>query len=767
MTRHKGFSLINITGLAIGFASCILILLWVRYETSYDRFYKHSQELFRVVNEQQFTEKTNLSPSIPGPVAEALKTEYPEILRATRFFNTGWSLQIQAEIFSADGSFGDPDFLTMFSLDFIQGDPKTALADPNALIMTEELGRILFGDENPMGKVLKVDNNYDAVVTGIIAKLPENSHLGFDYMIPFTILEKRGFPLHEWDVNAFIHTYVQVEKETPLQVLDNKISGLLQARLPESPSRLFLQPITKIHLYRLEGGGPIIQIYLFSAIAFFILLIAGINFVNLATARSSTRAKEVGMRKVVGAARNNLILQFIGESMLLALLSLGLGLLIVYLSIPLLNQLSGHHLGLHIFKDRSVLFAGLAISLLTGILAGIYPALVLSSFQPVKILKGSAKTGLKSTRFRRILVLAQFSLTTFLIICTGVVYNQLHYLHHKPMGYDQDLLFCARMAGNNPHFAAVKQELLQDPNILAVTATDQPPTYRGNSIDDAVWEGKNPEEKSSMQLRYIDFDYFKTFGMDIIQGRAFAPEYATDKETGLIINETALKAMGLKDALGKPVSFGGSTYIIQGVVKDFHVNSLYRKIEPLLLLLRPRSCLYICLRMTDRNIPDTLNFISSKWDRLDPGYSFEYSFMDERIDRLYRSEQRMSRIVTAFTVLAVFISCLGLFGLVSFTAGKRTKEIGIRKVLGASSCSIVIMLLREFSRWVVTANIIAWPLAYLAGTKWLQNFAYGTGIRLPIFLISGLLTLLIALLTVSVQTFKAASASPVSCLRYE
>lgn len=767
LARHKGFSFINICGLAIGMACCILILLWVRYETSYDRFFKHTHELFRVINEQQFTDKKDFRIGTPGPLAAVLKSDYPEIIRASRFFNTGWSLQIKEEMFSVDGSFGDPDFLEMFSLNFVKGDPKTALADPQTIILTEELGRTLFGSEDPIGKILKVDNNYDAVVTGVIKKLPKNTHLAFEYMIPFSILEKRGFPLGKWDNAAFIRTYVQSEKDTDIPPLNEKIAGLLQERLPESPSRLFLQPITNIHLYRLEGGGPIIQVYLFSAIALFILLIASINFMNLATARSSTRAKEVGMRKVVGAVRKNLILQFIGESMLLSWLALLLGLLIVNLCLPLFNQLSGQQLGLNILGDWPVLIAGLLISSLTGFLAGIYPALFLSAFQPIKVLKGISKTGIKSTWFRRILVVSQFSLAIFLIICTGIVYNQLHYLQHKPLGFDQELLFYARMAGNNQHFAEVKQELLQDPSILAVTATDWPPTFRGNSIDNVVWEGKNPEEKSNMQVRNIDYDYFKTLGLDIYQGRALRPEFSTDKEAGLIINETALKTMGFKEALGQPVSFGGKTYIVQGVVRDFHINSLYRKIEPLLMLHHPQACLYICIRMTAHNIPETLELISTKWDRLDPGYTFEYTFMDDRIDRLYQSEQRMSRVVTGFTALAVFISGLGLFGLASFAAEQRTKEIGIRKVLGASNTGILFLLVREFSRWVVAANIIAWPLAYFVGRKWLQNFAYGTGIQWQIFFFSGLLALTIALMTVSLQAFKAAAAAPVRSIRHE
>jgi putative ABC transport system permease protein len=764
--RSRVYSLINISGLAVGMTCCILILLWVQDELSYDRFFEHKDQLHRVVQEQQFSNRTEYSSTTPTALSPALKKDFSDIAQTSRFFNTGWSIQYEGQIFSEEGSFADADFLRMFSLDFLKGDPSTALNDPVSIVITDELALKLFGHSDPMGRTLKIDNAVDCEVTGVVKKLPRNSHISFDYIVPFSIFRHRGLEIETWEQSYFISTYVLILPESRPEEVDDKIAGAIFKHVPGSNSRLFLQPLIRIHLHHLQGGGAILYVYIFTSIAAFILLIACINFMNLSTARSRSRAKEVGVRKVVGGSRRDIIKQFFGEAQMLTILALLIAVLLVLVLLPLFNQLSGKELTVGTLLHPNILVAIMVVAILTGMLSGSYPALYLSAFRPSQVLKGMLKTKSKSS-FRRVLVILQFSLSVLLIISTLVVSQQLRYIRNTPLGFAKEHILSARMAKGSADFGTVKRELLRNPQILNITATDRPPSYSGTSVSNVVWEGKSPEDHVKMELRYVDYDFFKTFDMEIIEGRSFSKEFPTDQNEGLVINETAARIMETGGDFGQQVKVNDSLHPIIGVVKDYHLQSFYKEINPLLIVLKPKECLYVCIRISPEYVPDSIKVIGSHWKILDPGYEFEYEFLDERIDRRYRSEQRMNKLLSLFTGLAILISCLGLLGLASYLGEQRTKEIGIRKVLGASTSGIVILLSREFVRWVLLANLLAWPIAYYLMQNWLMKFAYRTPLVWWIFVLAAALSLGIAILTIAYQAIKTAATDPIESLRYE
>ncbi|MBN1273936.1 MAG: ABC transporter permease [Candidatus Aminicenantes bacterium] len=764
--RHKGHSLINIFGLAVGMAGCLLILLWVKDELSYDRFFDHAKSMFRVVQTLEYSGRTEYSVSTPGALGPALKEKFPDVVASSRFFNTGWSIQYGEKIFSPLGSLADPGMLMILSLNFIKGGLEDALDDPLSVALTQETAAKIFGEEEPLGKVLKIDNAVDCTVTGVFEKLPRNSSFEFDYIVPFSILRHRGLNIETWKQNPFLETYVLLREGAQAKDFIGKAGGFVQKHDPKSTSRLFLQPVTDIHLHRLHGGGPIIYIYIFSSIAALILLIACINFMNLSTAKAGGRAKEIGMRKVVGGQRWDVIKQFFGESFLLTFTALILALLTVVFLMPVFNRLSGKMLTAEAVFDLSILSLILGMTILTGLLAGSYPALYLSSFRPVQVLKGRLK-GNAGKSFRRVLVIVQFTLSIMLIICTSVVYRQLAFVQSKPLGFNKELLLHARMAKGSPEYEPVRNELLRDPRIVGVTAVDSPPSYRGESVSGLTWEGKTSTEEGKMSLRKVDYDFFKTYEMEIFKGRVFSRQVSSDRTKAVIINEAAAGVLGMENPVGKWIRFDGQDLTIIGVVRDFHFRSFYEKIEPLLITLRPKECLYVGVRIMPEDVPGAIALLESLWKRLDPGYEFEYEFLDDRMGRMYRAEQRMSKLLSYFTGLAVIISCLGLLGLASFIAEKRTKEIGIRKALGSTIPAIVVLLSKDFVKWVMLANLFAWPGAFFVMRFWLQRFSYRAGMTLWLFVLSAILSLSVALLTVFYQALKAAAANPIDALRYE
>lgn len=773
IVRHKGYSFINIAGLAIGMACCILILLWVQDELSYDRFHENSEDLYRVIQDIKFTDYNTTWTITQGPLGPSLKKDFPEIINAAQITWRGFRLSYDEKNFDEEVGMADGSIFEMFTFPLLNGNPAQALSDPHSIVLTEEMAEKYFGNEDPIGKKIKANNEYDFVVTGVMKNTPRNSHLQFDFLIPFIFGRELNYSVDRWN-NSQFRTYVQLQEGISAQESIQKISGyLFEKPTIEKDARLNLQPLTRVHLHSNyefdQAHGDIKYVTIFSIIAIFILLIACINFMNLTTARSGKRAREVGMRKAVGAKRTDILRQFFGESILLAFIALVFALAIVWLSLPAFNNLSSKELSLDIAGNLLILLSLFCIAVLTGIIAGSYPAIFLSAFQPANVLKGSSPTGTKSLIFRKALVVFQFSLAILLIICTAFVYVQLSYMQNEKLGYDKEHMIYMGMRGEmRAKFETIKNELLQNPGITGVTASSEVPTY-GVTFSNSLWrwDGQSEDEEILMRATFVDVDYFKTLGIEVVKGRSFSKEFPTDSKEAIMVNEKAAEIMRMESPLGKRLSIGDDHFKIIGVVKNYHFRSLHQEIDPLILIYNPEVCRVLFARLKSDNISNTISKIEKVWKKFAPGYPFRYRFLDEALDNLYNSEQRIGTIFRYFSFLAIFISCLGLFGMASFTAEQRTKEIGIRKILGASMSNIVLLLSKEFTKWVLVANIIAWPVAYYAMDRWLQRYAYRVNIAIWPFGLAAVLAFMIALMTVSYQAIRAAIASPADSLRYE
>jgi len=766
--RHKIFNLINISGLAVGLACCMLLLLWVQDELSYDRFHEHGKHIYRIIEKNQYDTGISYSAITPAPIAPLIKSQAPEVTDFARFWPETLTLKFGEKSFSLHSGIIDPSFLKIFSFPLAKGDQETCLANPASILLTEESAEKIFGNEDPLGKTLLFEGK-DVAVTGIIADIPRNSHLQFDCLVPLSLAQELGINLDNWAYSRYF-SYVQLHAEASPSEVNEKIKNLAKTHAPGgSQSELQLQPFTKIYLYGLNSTGPIAYVYIFSLVAFFNLLLAGINFINLTTARSSKRAKEIGLKKVVGAKRWQIIRQLLNETLFLTLASLALALFMVILVLPAFNQLSGKQISLNIQNYPGMGLGLILIAILTGILAGSYPAFFLSSFKPVNTLKGISyiEAPGDTPRLRKALVIFQFALSIALIICTTVINNQLSYMHNKELGIDIADVIYVPADKLEEDYATLKAELQQNPNILRVTASSFPLASYAFSTSAAEWEGKEKGERISMGLAMVDFDTFDTFKLKMAAGRPFQKEFATDSTEAYIVNETAVLAMGMKNPIGKRFSWNQRDGRIIGVVKDFHNCSLHQEIQPFVFLVSPPWYRCLSIKINPAAEAEALNFLKNKWKVLRPGQDFSYFFLDSYIDGFYRSEQRMENVLQYFTFIAIFISCLGLFGLTTFSAAQRTKEIGIRKVLGASVSRIIIMLSQDFTKRVLLANFIAWPAAYYFMHKWLQNFAYRTRIDIWVFLMAAALAMLIALLTVSYQSIRTALSNPVDSLRYE
>jgi putative ABC transport system permease protein len=767
LKKHKFYSFINITGLAIGIACCLIIFLWVQNELGYDRFHENAGELYRIVQESPQGDKVfhiSVTPSALGPL---LKERYPEIVRTARHTLTHLDLGREEIHFRESAALVDGSFLQMFSFTMLEGNPQAALEDPYSIVISEEMREKYFVREDALGKTLRVSDSLDLNVTGVFEDIPKNSHLQFDCLLPFKLLGESGHDMNDWGNNNY-STYVQLTKNASSQEVESKISGIIQEHVPRSSATLHLQPIVRIHLYALGGGGLITYIYIFSGMAIFILLIACINYMNLSTARSANRAREVGIRQVVGANRVQLIKQFMGESVFYAFIALIIGLALVHLLLPLLSQLAGKPLSLD-YSARMILVL-IGLTLFTGLLAGVYPAFVLSSFQAIGVLKGSLKSRGGRVLFRRVLVVTQFSLSIFLITGTLFVYRQMDFMMNRELGYNKENIVCVPMRGQlYRNYQVFKTRLLENPSIISMTRANTTPDIKQSSISDygITWDGRAESDNfQGINIMGIDADYLQTLQIEMAEGRFFSEQIQTDSTDSWVINEAAATAMGLESPLGTGVYWSDYKGKIIGVIKDFHFSSLHEEIEPLLMRM-DWSLDNILVRIRSDNIPATIGFMQKTLKDILPHSAFEYEFLDTRIENLYHTEQRMEKILTFSTIITIFISCLGLLGLASFTAEQRTKEIGIRKVLGSTVAGVAVLLSKEFIKWVLLANLIAWPVAYLAVHRWLENFAIRTRIGWEIFLLSGCMALVISLVTVCYQSIKAAVANPVDSLRYE
>jgi len=776
MKKFKGYTFINIAGLAIGIACCILILLWVRDELSFDGFHKKADSLYRVV-EQQYYAGGELFPVAvtPAPLALALKDEIPEVVNAIRIESSPRLLIRYGErmFYESDITLADPSLFAMFNFRLIKGDPETALNKINSIILTESMAEKYFGDEDPLNKDLKIGNMYDLTVTGVVENVPRNSHLQFNFIIPFEIMKMAGDPLDKWGNNSYF-TYIELAENADSSTVQEKITGFIKKHLPGTSTTLHLQPLKRIHLYSdftadVPGHGDVKYVYIFSLVALFVLIIACINFMNLTTARSGNRAKEVGMRKVTGAQRVDIVKQFLGESMLFVFISFLLALGIVLLLLPAFNNLSGKQLSLFTGESIDFLAALIGVAILTGLISGSYPVLYLSSFQPVAVLKGALRSGPRSSTFRRVLVVIQFSLSIFLIISTAVIHSQLEYIRNRKLGYDKEHVIYMRIGMNAVrYYEPYKREAMTSPDILGIGWSSQLPAYIVNSTSSVNWPGKDPNESILMHNTAVDYDFIETMNMEILGGRNFSREFPTDEKEAFILNEEAARLLGEDSPVGKPFTLWEIKGKVIGVVKNFHFKSLNTRVEPLVVrLLKPQPYSYMFIRIRGENVTESIKYLEKTWRDIATVFPFEYQFLDEYYDRTYRAEQRMGKLFNAFTTLAIFIACLGLLGLASFLAEQRTKEIGIRKVLGASVSNIILLLSREFVLLVAISNVLAWPLAFYLMNKWLENYAYHASINLLYFLASALAALGIALLTVSYQAFRAASSDPIDSLRYE
>ncbi len=778
--RHKGYSLINIAGLSIGITTSILIMLYVQYELSFDKFHKNSNDIYRILRwDPDYISSLKWKISCWPALAPVLKSDFPEVIKATRVDSGNGLVNYKNKHFIEENIyFVDPDFLEIFTFPIISGNPQTALNEPFSMLITQKMAEKYFDNENPIDRILNYNNN-DFKVTGLLKNIPETSSLQFDFLISFNtkyILRGGKDRVESWNFTEG-SSFIQLKNNFNPGDLEKKFPAFIEKHLgedkSEKKSELILQPVTRIHLYGnavvdLETTSDIKLVYLLSAIAFCIILIACFNYMNLSAARSVKRAKEVGIRKIVGAKRVQLIRQFLGESMILTGIAILISIMLVILILPEFSLFINRKISFSI--NNSMLLNLMGITFFIGIISGSYPALFLSSFNPVNVIKGRLRSGSSfSSVFRKSLVVLQFAISIIMIVSTLIIYNQLTFIKNRNLGFDKDLIVTSYIRDRNlrSNFELLKNELLKYPLVSGVSFSVDLPS----SMNRWTSEFFEPQNKNlKVRFTYVDYNFVDFYGMEVIKGRNFSREFSSDLDQALLINETAVKELGWGEPIGKRLfSNHGNEYTIIGVLKDFHFKPLHQKIEPLVVrLIRPPWMPnYLSLKINPENIPETLLFLEDKFKEFSPDYPFEYSFFDERINNAYKSEQKLGKIFNYFALISLFIACLGLFGLASFTSEQRTKEIGIRKVVGASVSKIFVLLSKEFIKRILIANIIAWPIAYFAMNKWLQNFAYRINIGIGIFLTSGLIALVIAMLTISYQSIKAATANPVDSLRYE
>ncbi|HTI10584.1 MAG TPA: ABC transporter permease [Puia sp.] len=780
LLRNKGFSVINITGLAIGMAAAMLILLWIQDEVSYDQFHQNKDRIYMVWNRVPYEGKVTCGDAVPAPLAQAVEKNLPEVERVVRVISyRKFPFSVGEKKIIEMGSLVDTGFLQMFSFPLLKGDASTALNDKHSVVLTEKTAKTLFGNEDAMGKIIKIDEKDIFTVTGILKDPPENTRFQFDYLLPYSYLKYGEGQDLGWNDNS-TPTYVMLKPNASYASADLKIKVLKQKYSEEARNlkwEMFLYPLSRWRLYSSftngveDNGGRILFVRLFGIIAGFILLIACINFMNLSTARSEKRAKEVGIRKVVGAQRRSLIGQFIGESVFLAFLAGVIAVLIVQISLPGYNLLTDKKLFIN-FGNIYTWMAFVGFILFVGFLAGSYPAFFLSSFQPSKVLKGTFKKANALLTPRKVLVVLQFTFATILIICTIIIKQQIDYARDRETGYNKDNLVYHFMTGDIPkNYQQIKNELLTSGIAKSITKTNSPLTERWSDGWGQSWEGKSPNDNTSFDRYLADEGLGVTAGLQFVQGRDFdLTKFPTDS-TGLIINESALKVMKFKDPIGKVVSDLGINWHIVGVIKDFILTSPYEPINPLLICgAKSRFMQFSVMQIklngsisTEKNLAK----VEAVFKKYNPGYPFDAKFVDEEYGRKFENEQRQGTLAGLFAGLTIFISCLGLFGLATYMAENRIKEIGIRKVLGASIAGITTLLSKDFLKLVIISFLIAAPLAWWAMYNWLQSYNYRVPIEWWVFALAGFLSVMIALLTVSYQSIKAAVANPVKSLKTE
>ena len=776
--KNKGFSLINIGGLAIGLASCMLLLLYVSYEFGFDRQFKNYNTTYIAHTNMTANGKVHSWAWTPGLLAPELKEQYTGIVNTARSsYPFEQLISYNDKKIKNRGLFADPSFLEILDYKFLSGNEVTPLKDINSVILTQSLAEKLFAGENPLGKIVKLDNKEGLKVEAVIADLPVNSSIKFDYIMPWKLNEKT----HEWIAKQgwgsnFCLTLVQLQNSSLLDGVNAKIKNIYKTHDNEpNTNELFLHPLSKWHLYNefengVTIGGKIDQLKIFLMLAICILLIACVNFMNLSTARSEKRAKEVGVRKAIGSSRKSLIGQFLLESFLLSLMGTVIAFILAEISLPYFNNLLGINLVIE-YHDWRFWFGLSVLIAITGLLAGSYPAIYLSSFEPVKVLKGFGMKAGSSVSIRKVLVVFQFVFAACLIVCTTVIYQQLSYIKSKPIGYDKANLLQIAAQGNlrdHKKAALLKEQLLKSGAAASVSTFSMSISDGGNTTSDITWQGKNPREKALFNFRAIGADFIKTIGTELIAGREFSAQFPNDTNS-VLLNESAVKMMGLKNPVGSIVRWGTSDNTVVGVVKDFVVESAYQKAAPMIFYAGIKDGLEVILiRLnTTKNINSSLSDIDNIVKGIEPNFPVNRNFVDESFEEKFKNEKLLGTLSNWFGGFAIFISCLGLLGLALFMAEQRKKEISIRKVLGASTTNILTLLNRDFIKLVAIANLIAFPLAYIIINKWLSGYEYRISISGLPFIIAIGLSVLIAILTVSIQSLKVAKANPIDALKYE
>jgi len=774
--KNRGYSFLNIAGLAIGIACAALIFLWVEDELTFNHYFSNRDNLYNVKDQQTYDGTTFTFDATPGPMAAAMKQEIPGIKNTAR---CTWGNQL---LFSYgdkaiydQGNYVDAPFLSMFQLQFIKGSPSKAFTQLNSLVVNETMANKFFGTADVLGKTLKVNNKEDYVITGVIKDLPKNVSFKFDWLAPFKIYENNNQWLQQWGNNGVI-TYVETEPNANIDAINNKLHGYIQTKMPEAIAKMSIYPMNRWRLYNnfdtngKEKEGRIKYVNLFSLIAWIILIIACINFMNLATARSEQRAREVGVRKVLGAGKGKLIGQFIGESLIMAFISAFLAVIIVYVVLPAFNMLVEKQLIVDILNPVHI-GALVSIAILCGLIAGSYPAFYLSSFNPVTVLKGlKLKSGASAGFIRKSLVIVQFTISVVLIISTIIIYQQLQHVKDRDLGYNKEGLVYTTLSGKmKENFGVIKNDLIRTGVVQNASLSNSQVLQLGSNTGDFDWQGKDPNKQVLITVEGVNPEYVSTMGMHLKSGRDFYSDIKSDSNN-IIINEALAKLLGKKDVVGSVVTRNGGKekYTIVGVINDFVYNSMYSPAAPLILYSDTSNVNFLTVRFKQNaDLKTALAKVESVVKSDNPGYPVEFNFVDEQFNQLFKTETLIGKLASVFAVLAIIISCLGLFGLAAYTAERRTKEIGIRKVLGASAQGLAGLLSKDFIQLVAISCLIAFPVAWWMMHNWLQDYEYRVEISWWIFIAAGLLAIFIALITVSFQAIRAAFMNPVKSLRTE
>lgn len=778
ISRNKGFTFINVAGLAIGLAASLMITLWVQEELSYDRFHKNVGNIYRVEEDQFYSGEryhVNVTPHPSGPV---WKEKIPEITDQTRInrlqrilFRRGDNVFFESSVVAADSG-----LFRIFTLPFESGDPETALSAPHSIVLSEELAEKYFGDDNPVGQTITLENRFQFTVTGVMKDIPGNSIFTFKGVIPYSFLREIGASNDIWGSNSIL-TFVQLEKGSDIKEVNKKLTDVVLEYLPQTTTKYVLFPFQDIHLHSQfgygENRGPVIAILIFTLIAVFILLIACFNFINLATAKASSRSKEIGIRKVAGADRKSMIIQFMSESFMLVTASMIIALLLVGLLLNAFNNVSGKNFTLSDLFQLKFIISFIVVGLLSGFISGIYPALYLSSFKPVSVLKGETVSGKGNGRLRQILVVIQFSLS--ILIATAAIFmnQQLRFLKDKDLGFEKKDLICIPMPQDmKGKYYSFKDELVNETLISGVTASRVNPVMIGSNSGGASWPGKDPEKSVLIGINGVDYDYLETMKMELVSGRDFSRDFpgdmARDTTGNFLVNEEVVKIMNIGDPVGTSFRFMGLNGTIVGVLKNFHFKGADQPIEPMAFALGGTRFLdYILIRLTPGKTEESIKAVEKIWDEMIPEFPLHYTFIEQDYENLFRSEMRLIALLKYFTVLALIIASLGLYGLSAYSTERRSNEIGIRKVMGADSSSVIITMAREFLVLVLISIFIALPVGWLVVESLLKQFAYRIEPGIIVFAIIGAGAIIIALGTVSFQAFKAARINPVNALKTE